>query len=70
MKATNPSQRIKRTRALLRRIGFQRRFLGGAGVEGGERGAEAISNGIRNAPLFSHKADHRCQARIANHNEI
>jgi len=46
MKATNPSQRIKRTSALLRRIGFQRRFLGGAGAEGGDRGAEAISNGM------------------------
>jgi hypothetical protein len=34
MKATNPSHKIKRTRAVLRRIGFQSRFLGGTGEEG------------------------------------
>jgi len=70
MKLTNPSQRIKRTRVVLRRIGFQRRFLGRTGAEAGERGTEDISNVTTNAPLFSHKADHRCQARIANQNAI
>jgi hypothetical protein len=33
MKATNPSHRIKRTKAVLRRIGFQSRFLDGTGAE-------------------------------------
>jgi hypothetical protein len=44
MKTTNPSQRIKRTRVVLRRIGFQRRFLGRTGAEGWERGTEDILN--------------------------
>jgi len=34
MKTTNPSQRIKRTRVVLRRIGFQRPFLGRTDAEG------------------------------------
>jgi len=44
MKATNPSHRIKRTRTVLRRSGFQRRFLGGTAEEGSDRGTEDISN--------------------------